>query len=114
MSAVILRYTTAFLGWTAAMMKAHPWIGKVVAALLLFGGALKTMTFIGIFINNILGLRRVSVISWHAKLASFAGGIFTASAVKQNGIIKTLKLAYTGLVTKIKSFDLAQNGSIKN
>ncbi|MEB5827111.1 peptidoglycan DD-metalloendopeptidase family protein [Staphylococcus haemolyticus] len=109
MSAVILRYTTAFLGWTAAMMKAHPWIGKVVAALLLFGGALKTMTFIGIFINNILGLRRALVLLVGTqKLASFAGGIFTASAVKQNGIIKTLKLAYSGLVTKIKSFDLAQ------
>lgn len=108
-SAVILRYTTAFLGWTAAMMKAHPWIGKVVAALLLFGGALKTMTFIGIFMNNILGLRRALVLLVGTqKLASFAGGIFTASAVKQNGIIKTLKLAYTGLVTKIKSFDLAQ------
>ncbi|PTK51035.1 hypothetical protein BUZ43_00435 [Staphylococcus haemolyticus] len=108
-SAVILRYTTAFLGWTAAMMKAHPWLGKIVASLLLFSGALKTMTFIGIFMNNILGLRRALVLLVGAqKLASFAGGIFTASAVKQNGIIKTLKLAYSGLVTKIKSFDLAQ------
>ena len=58
------------------MMKAHPWIGKV-GALLLFGGALKTMTFIGIFINNILGLRRALVLLVGTqKLASFAGGIF--------------------------------------
>lgn len=108
-SAIVLRVTTAFLCWLGAMMKTHPILAKTVAGIILFAGAIKSMLFISSLIAIFGNLRKVLLLLIGTqKAGAIANGIFTASAIKQNGILKTLQLGYTMLIGKIKAFNLFQ------
>ncbi|MDW3783621.1 peptidoglycan DD-metalloendopeptidase family protein [Staphylococcus saprophyticus] len=108
-SAIILRVVTSFLGWLGAMMKTHPMLAKMVAGLLLFAGAIKSALFISSLIAVFGNLRKALVLLIGTqKAAAIASGIFTSASIKQNGILKTLQLAYMGLIGRIKAFSLSQ------
>lgn len=108
-SAIVLKVTTAFLGWLGAMMKTHPFLAKMVAGIILFAGAIKSMLFISSLVAIFGNLRKALVLLIGTqKAAAIANGIFTASAIRQNGVLKTLQLAYAMMVGKIKAFSLSQ------
>ena len=108
-SANILKVVTSFLGWLGAMMKTHPMLAKMIASLILFAGAIKSIFFISSLIAIFGNLRKAIVLLIGTqKAGAIASGIFTSASIKQNGILKTLQLAYTGLIGRIKAFSLAQ------
>ncbi|WP_306431289.1 peptidoglycan DD-metalloendopeptidase family protein [Staphylococcus hyicus] len=49
---IVLKISTAFLGWIAYMMKTHPFIAQTIGGLVAMSGALKLITiFLGLFLS---------------------------------------------------------------
>lgn len=107
-SAFMLKITTSFLGWIDAQAKAHPLLARLTAGVILFFGALKSLMFISAIVSSFINLRKVmTLLIGTQKLGAIANGIFTASAIKQNGILKTLRLGFMFAMSKLRAFTLA-------
>ena len=102
-SVFVLKFVTAFLGWAGAMMKAHPWIGKVIASLVIFSGVIKSMMFISALISNMFRFRSALIL-----LSSTEAGvalrtkIMTAATKTWSVVSKIAALATRGLGLAIR------------
>lgn len=102
-SVIVLKFTTAFLGWAGAMMKAHPWIGKVIASLIIFSGVIKSAMFISALVGSMFRFRSALIL-----LSSTEAGvalrtkIMTAATRTWSVVSKIAALATRGLGLAIR------------
>ncbi|PTK37737.1 peptidoglycan DD-metalloendopeptidase family protein [Staphylococcus hominis] len=102
-SAVVMKVASAFLGWLSALMQTHPWIGKVIASIILFSGALKTLTFIGILIGNMFRFKRIlQLLGLAFGSATVKTKIMTAATRTWGVVSKVAALATKGLGVAIR------------
>lgn len=102
-SAVVMKVASAFLGWLSALMQTHPWIGKVIASIILFSGALKTLTFIGILIGNMFRFKRIlQLLGLAFGSATVKTKIMTAATKTWGAVSKIAALATKGLGVAIR------------
>lgn len=108
-TAITLRFTTAMLGFIGATLKAHPALGKLIASFIIFFGLMKSVAFLTALVTQFTAVRRaITLLIGTQRAGAIANGIFTSSMIRQNGILRTMKLAYTGLIGRIRAFSLSQ------
>jgi len=112
-TAITLKFTTAMLGFIGATLKAHPALGKLIASFIIFFGLMKTVAFLTALVTQFTAVRKaITLLIGTQRAGAIANGIFTSSMIKQNGVLRTMRLGYTWLIAKIRSFNLAQKLSM--
>lgn len=108
-SVTVLRLVTNFLGWLGAIMKVHPWVGKLIGSILVFAGLIKSGLFIAAMINSFTGLSKaITLLIGTQKLQIFWQKVFNKEQIKSKGLLAVMSGWYSGLIGKIKAFSLAQ------
>ncbi|WP_211182165.1 peptidoglycan DD-metalloendopeptidase family protein [Staphylococcus capitis] len=102
-SVIVLKFTTAFLGWAGAMMKAHPWIGKVIASLIIFSGVIKSAMFISALVGSMFRFRRALMLLSATEVGVTLKTKLMTAATRTWGVVsKIAALATRGLGLAIR------------